>query len=127
MSETEETQRTGTFPDPDRYLTQAKQYVMDNYNGHHGDMETPPLILGDLYIVSFVKTLSIWRAHVASSVVRGLMWIVTYNGVKSEAYIEVYRKINNTKVPTRRGPRSDASDMHRAMVTETESWEGNQE
>jgi hypothetical protein len=114
MSETEVTPTPGTYPDPDRFLTQAKQYVMDNYNGHHGDQDTPPLILGDLYIVSFVKTLNHWRAHVASSVVRGLMWIVTYNGSKSEAYIEVYRKINNIKVSARRGTRLE------------EPWDGNQ-
>lgn len=107
MSETEEVQRPGTFPDPDRFMIQAKQYVMDNYNGHHGDEETPPLILGDLYIVSFVKTLNHWRAHVASSVVRGMMWIVTYNGSKSEVYIEVFRKLNNVKVPAKRGARQE--------------------
>jgi hypothetical protein len=115
MSETEEAQRPGTFPDPDRFMVQAKQYVMDNYNRHHDDQDTPPLILGDLYIVSFVKTLNHWRAHVASSMVRGMMWIVTYNGSKAEAYIEVFRKINNTKVPARRGTRTE------------ENWEGNQE
>jgi Family of unknown function (DUF6275) len=105
MSENETSYTPGTFPDPDRYLTQAKQLVMDNYNGHYADMDTPPLILGDLYIVAFNKTLTHWRAQVASSVVRGMMWIVTCNGIKSEAYIEVYRKINNVKVSTRRGPR----------------------
>jgi Family of unknown function (DUF6275) len=109
MSENETAYTPGTFPDPDRYLTQAKQLVMDNYNGHYEGEDTPPLILGDLYIVSFTKTLTHWRAQVASTVVRGMMWIVTCNGIKSEAYIEVYRKINNVKVSTRRGPRESES------------------
>jgi hypothetical protein len=109
MSENETSYTPGTFPDPDRYLTQAKQLVMDNYNGHYEGEDTPPLILGDLYIVSFTKTLTHWRAQVASTVVRGMMWIVTCNGIKSEAYIEVYRKINNVKVSTRRGPREPES------------------
>lgn len=103
MSDTETDSLPETFPDhPDRYLRLAKQLVMDNYNNHFDDINTEPLELADLYIVAFGKTLSNWRAQVASSAVRGLMWIVTSNGAKSEAYIEVYRKINNIKVSTRR-------------------------
>lgn len=90
--------RPTVFPHPDRYLTMAKRLVMENYNEHHNEEESPPLIIDDLYIIWFTKVLNNWRAQVASSVVRGLVWMVTYNGSKSEAYIEVFRKINNTKV-----------------------------
>jgi hypothetical protein len=103
MSDGETELQDRVFPDPDRYLQQAKQLVMENYNGHHEDENEPPLRIGDLHIVSFVKTLSTWRAQVGSGVVRGLVWIVTFNGQKNEAYIEVYRKLTNTKVSLRKG------------------------
>jgi hypothetical protein len=100
MSEDTEARPT-VYPDPDRFLTMAKRLVADNYNAHQDEEETPPLTIDDLYIVWFSKVLNNWRAQVQSSLVRGLLWMVTYNGPKNEAYIEVYRKINNTKVQTR--------------------------
>lgn len=102
MSEIAEEQRPATYPDPDRFLAQAKKLVRDNYNEHHGgDDGEPPLVVDDLYIVWFTKVLTSWRAQVQSTVVRGLLWMVTYNGPKSDAYIEVFRKINNTSVKVR--------------------------
>jgi Family of unknown function (DUF6275) len=90
--------------DPDRYLGLAKTLVADNYNDHHDETETPPLDVDDIYIVWWVKVLNNWKAVLASSVVRGMVWMVSFNGGKSEAYIEIYRKINNVKVPVRRMP-----------------------
>lgn len=99
MSEDTVVTKPGTYPDPDRFLAKAKELVRDNYNEHHAsDDIDPPLVVDDLYIVWFTKVLSSWRAQVQSTVVRGLLWMVTFNGPKNDAYIEVFRKINNTSV-----------------------------
>lgn len=103
MEETGRDSRGG-YLDPDRYLLTAKTLVADNYNEHHDDSETPPLDIDDIYILVFAKALNNWKAVLASTVVRGLVWMVSFNGGKNEAYIEIYRKINNVKVPVRRMP-----------------------
>jgi hypothetical protein len=87
-------------PDPDRLLMQAKQLVVDNYNANRNAEKTAALTRGSVYIVWFCKTLGNWKAIVASPVARGLMWEVTYNGHRGEAYIDVYKKITNVRVPT---------------------------
>jgi hypothetical protein len=87
---------------PDRFLTLAKELVVDNYNRHHDSGRTPPLTMGDVFIVWFVKTLENWKAVVGSSVLRGLLYEVSYNGEESEAYIEIFKKINSTKVTIER-------------------------
>lgn len=92
---------TNSFPDPDRFLLMAKELVRDNYNAHHDIEATPPLEIDDIYIVLFSKVLTSWRAFLSATVVRGLSWMVTYNGQKNEAYIEIYKKINNVKVVLR--------------------------
>jgi hypothetical protein len=88
------------FPDPDRLLKQAKQLVVDNYNTNRPSNKTATLTIDSVYIVWFSKTLGNWKAIVASPVARGLLWEVTYNGHRGEAYIDVYRKIINVRVPT---------------------------
>jgi hypothetical protein len=87
-------------PDPDRFLMQAKQLVVENYNNHRDLGRSEELSMGSVYIVWFAKTLSNWKAIVASPVARGLMWEVTYNGNRGEAYIDIYKKLNNVRVPT---------------------------
>jgi Family of unknown function (DUF6275) len=84
--------------DPDRFLQRAKRLVAENYNTHHDAEMTPPLGIDDVYIIWFTKVLTSWKAVVCSTVVRGLMWVVTFNGPRNEAYIEIYRKINNVVV-----------------------------
>jgi len=83
---------------PDRFLIQAKQIVVDNYNSHRDVARSQELTMEQVYIVWFTKVLGSWKAIVASPVIRGLIWDVTYNGYKSEAYIDIYKKLNNVKI-----------------------------
>jgi hypothetical protein len=82
----------------DRVFTQAKQIVIDNYNFHRDETRSPALTLDGVYITQFAKTMNNWQATLTSPVARGLMWSVVCNTYKQEAYIEVYKKVNNTKV-----------------------------
>ena len=106
MSENEVTEAP-TRPEagPDRFLGLAKQYVLDNYNEHQDETQEP-MELGDLYIVWYAKALNHWRAQVQSTYIKGLLWMVTYNGSKGDVYLEVFRKVNNTTVSTRKRPSS---------------------
>lgn len=85
--------------DPDRFLRQAKQVAVDNYNKSRDPERTPELTMEQVYIVTFTKVLGHWKALVASPNARGLMWEVTYNGYRKEAYVEIYKKLNSIKVP----------------------------
>jgi hypothetical protein len=83
---------------PDRFLIQAKQLVVDNYNAHRDVNRSQELTMDQVYVVWFTKVLGSWKSVVASPVIRGLLWEVTYNGYKSEAYIDIYKKLNNVRI-----------------------------
>lgn len=86
--------------DPDRFLRQAKQTVVDNYNLHRSDRRpAAALTLDTVFIVSFTKTRSEWMATVASPHARGRLWVVTYSNVKREIFLEIYKKINDVRIP----------------------------
>jgi hypothetical protein len=88
--------------DPDRFLRAAKRLVVDNYNRHYNPETDTELTVGDVYIVWFAKALGNWRAIVSSNVARGLLYDVSYNGHRAEATIDVFRRINVTKVAIER-------------------------
>lgn len=77
-------------PDPDRFLKEAKQFVVSSENG----LIRPE----DLYIVWFSKTLKNWKALISTDVVNGRYWEVTFNGATSEAYIDKYVKESNSVI-----------------------------
>lgn len=92
--------------DPDKYLMQAKALVVQNYNEHRDPRRSPMLTMDLVYITTFSKTLSSWKALVGSTVVRGLLWEVTFNGEKNEfdepkneAYIDIFQRLNHVKIP----------------------------
>lgn len=86
-------------PDPDRYIKLAKQLVVDNHNNHHDADQMPRLTVDMVHIVWYAKVLGNWKAIIASPVRKGLLYEVSFDGEKNEAYVDVYRKINNSRVP----------------------------
>jgi hypothetical protein len=92
--------------DPDKYLMQAKALVVQNYNEHRDPRRSPRLTMDLVYITTFSKTLNSWKAIVGSTVVRGLLWEVTFNGEKNEldepkneAYIDIFKRLNHVRIP----------------------------
>lgn len=79
-----------TIPDPDKFLKEAKMFVVSSENGRIRPEE--------LYIVWFAKTLQNWKALISTDSVDGVYWEVTFNGNKSEAYIDRYSKEKNTAI-----------------------------
>lgn len=83
--------------DPDRFLKQAKLFVISAYNNRIDEDENE-LTVKDLYIVWFAKTLGNWKALISTSIPDdGLYFEVTHNGGELETYVDTYMKIANDK------------------------------
>lgn len=77
--------------DSNRYLRAAKDAVV---------AATPDVISRDsLYVVWFCKTLRNWKALISTDVVPGYYYEVTYNGHRSETYVDIYKKMSNQVIP----------------------------
>ena len=88
---------SGYSDDPDRFLKQAKLFVIGSYN-NRADDTTTPLSVENLYIVWFSKTLQNWKALISTNHSGdGLYFEVTHNGDKEETYVDTYLKITNDK------------------------------
>src|ERR1700749_3517 len=78
-------------------INNAKRIVVDNYNEHHNSDRTPRLSMAVVYIVSFTEMFDSWKATVASTVVRGLIYEVSYNATNGTTTLEVYKRINTER------------------------------
>lgn len=85
-------------PDPDRFLKMAKQVVVDNYNNTKNSKTAPDLTLNTVFIIWYAKVLNNWKAIVGSPIARGMLWEVSFNGHRNQAYIDIYKKLANAKV-----------------------------
>lgn len=99
LSEVEEEEGLApSTPDPDRFLKMAKQLVCDNYNDTKTSKSAPDLTPNTVFIIWYSKVLNNWKAIVGSPVARGMMWEVSYNGHRNQAYIDIYKKLANARV-----------------------------
>lgn len=64
-------------------------------------MYTTPVDLtpDDMWVVWFSKTLKNWKAIISAEFGGAPLVEVTYNGEKEETYIDVYKKIENVRIP----------------------------
>jgi hypothetical protein len=85
--------------DPDKFLLKAKALVVQNYNEHRDPKRSPVLTMDLVFITWFAKAPGSWKAVVCSSIVRGLLWEVAYNGELNEAYLDIYKRLNHVKIP----------------------------
>ncbi len=77
--------------DSDQYLKKAKSAVLKSFNrGIVLDLTED-----EVYIVWFAKVLGNWKALISTDKWPGMYWEVTYNGAKSEAYVDSYMKSHN--------------------------------
>ena len=83
----------GTF-DVDR-LAKATAAVSAYVENEMGENPTEYSI----YLVWFCKTLQNWKALLATSLPDNAYYEVTYNGNKSETYLDVYDKVVNLAIP----------------------------
>jgi uncharacterized protein YciU (UPF0263 family) len=86
------------------FQDKARQIVLD-YVIKHLDVTDDVLFdLSNVYVVWFAKTLQNWKALVSTTLPDGMYYEVTYNGVASETYLDVYKKFENVLIPDDRTP-----------------------
>lgn len=84
--------------DPDQFLHKARQLVYSEIRmGMKPNEKLPEGHV--IYIVWFSKTLQNWKALLSTNQADGRYYEVTYNGDKREAYVDIYEKIVNSKIP----------------------------
>lgn len=88
----------GSGPDAVDYTIKARQLAVDNYNLHRDATKLPAWTIEMTRVLWFSKVGGNWSAVVGSIVAPGLQYTITYNGHRSEATIEVHKKINVVKI-----------------------------
>ena len=77
----------------DKALEIVRQYIEE-----HLDKSDPKPKL-DVYIVWKCKTLQNWKYLISSTLPDGMYYELTYNGDKSEWYLDAYKKFENVVIP----------------------------
>ena len=73
----------------------AKQIIVDYFNSHVDVTDGKQIIVDDVYVTWFCKTLQNWKALLSTNVPDGVYYEVTHNGDKNETYVDVYKKWEN--------------------------------
>lgn len=79
--------------DNDVRLKMAKAAVVCWYNTHNGPTT---ICMDDVYIVWFSKTLQNWKALAGTHHGDGMYYEITFDGDKDCAYVDAYKKWDNT-------------------------------
>lgn len=80
------------------YQKTAKEIVLNYVNKHIDKTDNVQIMLDDVYIVWFCKTLQNWKALLSTTLPDGMYYEVTYNGDKKEVYLDAYKKFDNQKI-----------------------------
>lgn len=81
------------------YQQKAKTLVIKYFNQRVEKTDNTALLLSQVYVVWFSKTLQNWKALLSTTVPDGMYYEVTYNGDMRETYIDAYKKFDNVTVP----------------------------
>ena len=73
------------------YQKIAKEVVLNYANKHIDKTGNVQIVLDDVYIVWFCKTLQNWKALLSTTLPDGMYYEVTYNGDKKEVYLDTYK------------------------------------
>lgn len=86
---------------PLSYPDQARQIVVDHFNGTRdpSDSDRYVLKMEDVYVVWFCKTLQNWKALVSTILPDLTYYEVTFNGNEQVIYLDVYTKTQNKEIP----------------------------
>jgi len=74
-------------------VDKAKQIVRDYIIEHLDKSDELPKF--EVYIVWQCKTLQNWKFLLSSTLLDGMYYELTYNGDKSEFYLDAYKKFEN--------------------------------
>lgn len=77
------------------WMETAKAIVRDYANKHLDKTDMVQITTDDVYIVWFCKTLHHAKALVSTTLLDGMYYEVTFNGLKNEVYLNAYKKFEN--------------------------------
>lgn len=72
----------------------ARRTVAD-YVNEHLEEESPRLSPDDVFIAWYSKELQNHKATLATPLADGMYYELTWNGSRQEAYLDIYRKLEN--------------------------------
>lgn len=81
-----------------RFQETAIRIAVDHYNDRARKHGRPMIQQQDIVIVWSSKTLQNNKIILSTRTKTGLLFEITYNGDKQEAYIDTYQKIDNASV-----------------------------
>lgn len=78
----------------------CKNLIINYVNSHFDKTDdVKPIGIKDVYVVWMCKTLQNSKALLSATIPDGKYYEFTYNGDKSEMYMDVYTKLENICVP----------------------------
>lgn len=79
----------------DIFEAKCKEAIVEYFNTHVDSTDNKKITVNDVYIVWMCKTLQNNKAIASTTIPDGMIYEVTYNGDKHEAYVDVYKKWQN--------------------------------
>lgn len=77
------------------FIALCKETVKDYFNSRVEKTDDANISTDDVYIVWICKSLQNWKALVSTTVSDGMYYELTFNGDKSELYLDAYKKWEN--------------------------------
>lgn len=85
--------------DPGDYHLKAMRLAVLHENKRFRDDDTNRLAIDETFVVWSSKTLQNWKVIIGTSRPDDMLYEVTYNGDKKEAYVDSYKKWENSVYP----------------------------
>lgn len=76
-----------------KFIELCKEVVKEYIERHIDATDVIPPF--NIYIVWYCKTLQNWKALVSTTLIDGMYYEITLNGVKNELYLDAYKKFSN--------------------------------
>jgi len=80
------------------FVKKCKELVADYTNKHLDKTDGNTITTADVYIVWQVKALQNSKALLSTTLSDGMYYEATYNGDKSQIYLDAYKKFENVEI-----------------------------
>jgi hypothetical protein len=84
--------------DLDDPIMKAKKLVVDNYNLHRNKTRNPAMTVQLAQVLWFTGTRGNFKASLEFPVVHGLLYTVSYNARRREAFIDIHKKLSTVQL-----------------------------
>lgn len=79
-------------------IGKLKQIVVDNYNEYRNKKIAPAMTTDLVVVLWYTGSRGNFKAICEFAIVHGVLYVVSYNVRKKEAYVDVYRKNNTVRL-----------------------------